>query len=78
MLVSLAAGQLGVCKTINTLVFIDASKPYFHAPAQRPVYVVLPDVALSDSERRGRICGKLNYSLYGTRAAAQTWQGCLY
>ena len=54
--------------------FIDVSKAYFHAPAQRPVYVALPDEALSDSEREGHICGRLNYSLYGTRDAAQNWE----
>ena len=72
-LVSLAASQKGK-KHIKKLSFIDVSKAYFHAPATRPVYVELPDEALEPHERGGHICGKLNYSLYGTRDAAQNWE----
>ena len=73
-LVSLAASQKGVKSHIRKLMFIDVSKAYFHAPSQRPVYVVLPDEALEPHERGGHICGRLNYSLYGTRDAAQNWE----
>ena len=74
MLGSLAASQLGVKKRLKKLLFIDVSKAYFHAPAQRPVYVVLPDEALEPDERGGHVVGRLNYSLYGTRDAAQNWE----
>ena len=74
MLISLAASQKGIRKNIKKLMFIDVSKAYFHAPAQRSVYVELPDEALEAHERGGHICGRLNFSLYGTRDAAQNWE----
>jgi hypothetical protein len=73
-LISLAASQRGTKGPIKKLMFIDVSKAYFHAPVKRDVYVVLPDEALSPEERGGHICGKLCYSLYGTRDAAQNWE----
>ena len=36
--------------------------------------MVLPNEALEPHERGGHICGKLQYSLYGTRGAAQNWK----
>ena len=49
----------------------DISRAFFHAPAKRQVYVQLPteDKGNGDEE----MCGKLNYSMYGTRDAAQNW-----
>ena len=74
-LVSLAASQRNVkYKNIKKLMLIDVSKAYFHAPVKRDVYIVLPDEALEPHERGGHICGKLQYSLYGTRDAAQNWE----
>ena len=70
MLLSLAASQCARPRTKpHKLAFIDISKAYFHAPAQRLVYAQLPDEALEPHER-GKVCGRLNYSLYGTRDAA--------
>ena len=50
----------------------DVSRAFFHAKATRDVYVRLPneDTKLGEEE----LCGKLNYSMYGTRDAAQNWQ----
>ena len=50
-LISMAAGLKGIGRHIKKLMFIDASKSYFHAPSARPVYVVLPDEALEPHER---------------------------
>ena len=72
-LISLAASQRGLKGPIKKLSFIDVSKAYFHAPVKRDVYVMLPDEALEPHER-GKVCGKVAYSLYGTRDAAQNWE----
>ena len=74
-LVSLAASQRNISKNkVKNLMLIDVSKAYFHAPVTRDVYIVLPEEALEPHERGGHICGKLQFSLYGTRDAAQNLQ----
>ena len=73
VLISLAASQRGA-KSIKKLMFIDVSKAYFHAPTKRSVYVRLPPEALAPGENPREVCGRLNYSLYGTRDAAQNWE----
>ena len=75
-LVHLAANQIGIHKNaIRKLGFIDIKKAYFHAKAKRLVYVDLPDEALKPGEK-GKVCGRLNCSLYGTRDAANNWEDC--
>ena len=49
----------------------DISRAFFHAKAKREVFVQLPQEELEHGEER--ICGRLNYSMYGTRDAAQNW-----
>ena len=49
----------------------DIKRAYFHAPATRPVYIVIPDEDWEDGDE-ARV-GKLNLSLYGTRDAATNW-----
>ena len=49
--------------------FIDVSKAYLYAPVRRDVYIQLPE-----EDRDKGYCGKLVYSLYGTRDAAQNWE----
>ena len=49
----------------------DVSRAFFHAKATRPVYVQLPEEDRKEGEEG--FCGKLNYSMYGTRDAAQNW-----
>ena len=49
----------------------DISRAFFHAKAERDVYVQLvPEDTLPGEEG---LCGKLRYSMYGTRDAAQIW-----
>ena len=72
-LLSLAASQCGRGGKVKKLGFIDISKAYFHAPAQREMYVEVPDECLRP-EQKGKYCGRLNYSLYGTRDAATNWE----
>ena len=47
----------------------DISSAFFHAPAKRNVYVQLPDEDRGKGQER--MCRRLNYSMYGTRDAAQ-------
>ena len=49
----------------------DISRAFFHAKAKRDVFVQLPneDKEAGDEQK----CGKLKYSMYGTRDAAQNW-----
>ena len=74
-LISLAASQCGSMNNgrVKKIAFIDISKAYCHAPAQREMYVQIPDESLK-LEDRGKYCGRLNYSLYGTRDAATNWE----
>jgi hypothetical protein len=73
-LLHMAANQIGIPKKrFRKLGFIDIKKAYFHAKAKRLVYVDLPDEALEPGEK-GKVCGRLNYSLYGTRDAANNWE----
>ena len=49
--------------------FIDIRRAFFHAKANRPVYVQLPN-----EESQEGMCGRLNKAMYGTRDAAQNWE----
>ena len=62
-----ASGNKGEILMVN-----DVSRAFFHAKATRDVYVQLPDEDKAAGEEG--MCGKLNYSMYGTRDAAQNWQ----
>ena len=48
----------------------DVSRAYFCAPARRQVFVELPPEDKSGEED---LVGELNFSMYGTRDAAQNW-----
>ena len=49
----------------------DVSRAFFHARAKRQVYVRLAE---EDKEPgQDHLCGGLNFSMYGTRDAAQNW-----
>ena len=50
-----------------------AARVYFHAPARRRVFVELPPEDYHPGDEH--VCGLLQYSLYGTRDAAQNWEG---
>ena len=62
-----ASGNKGEILTVN-----DVIRAFFHAKATRDVYVRFPDEDRAEGEEG--VCGKLNYSMYGTRDAAQNWQ----
>ena len=49
--------------------FIDITKAHLYVKATRDVYIVLRP----GDEQEG-MCGKLNYTLYGTRDAAHNWE----
>ena len=68
-LISKAASQIGKTK-IKKFGFIYIRKAYFHAPVRWEIYVKLPAEFLEPGEE-GKVCGLLNFSLYGTRDAAQ-------
>ena len=55
----------------EALMINDISRAFFHAPAKRKVYVQLPEEDREDGDEA--MCGRLNYSMYGTRDAVQTW-----
>ena len=52
----------------------DVSRAYFYAPIQegQNIYVKLPPEDILPGEEQ--MCGKLNFSMYGTRRAATNWQ----
>ena len=49
----------------------DISRAFFHAKVTRDVYVQLPNEDKAPGEEQ--LCGKLRFSMYGTRDAAQNW-----
>ena len=53
----------------ETIMVNDVSGSFFHAKATRNVYVQLPEEDREEGEEE--FCGKFNYSMYGTRGAAQ-------
>ena len=61
-----ASGNRGEVVMVN-----DVSRAFFHTKARREVYVQLAaeDMMPGDEDK----CGRLNFSMYGTRDAAQNW-----
>ena len=52
----------------------DVSRAYFYAPVKEGQYIYVqlqPEDILPGEEG---MCGRLNYSMYGTRRAATNWQ----
>ena len=49
----------------------DISRAFFHARAKREVFVQIPAEDKQVGEEN--MCGRLEYSMYGTRDAAQNW-----
>ncbi len=60
----LASNNHGECLMVN-----DVSRAFFCAPAKRQVFVELPE---EDGDGSDSV-GELNFSMYGTRDAAQNW-----
>ena len=54
------------------MALIDVRRAYFHAPERRGVFVELPPEDYQPGDEH--MCGLLQYSLYGTRDAAQNWE----
>ena len=55
------------------MALIDVRRAYLYAPARRRVFVELPPEDYQPGDEH--MCGLLQYSLYGTRDAAQNWEG---
>ena len=55
----------------NNILYVDVSRAYFYARSERPTYIKL----LAEDPRSSELvlCGKLLFSMYGTRDAAQNW-----
>ena len=51
------------------MAFMDTNRAYWQADAKREMYVELP----AEDEEEGK-CAKLNKAMYGTRAAAHSWE----
>ena len=68
MLSEIAPGKRGG----KVVALIDVRRAYFYAPARRRVFVELPPEDYQPGDEH--ICGLLQYSLYGTRDAAQNWE----
>ena len=49
----------------------DISRALFHAKAKREVYVQLTQEDMEHGDEK--LCGRLNYSMYGTKDAAHDW-----
>ena len=60
----LTSGNKGEKLMVN-----DVSRAFLCAPARRQVFVELPP----EDPDHGSMVGELNYSMYGTRDAAQNW-----
>ena len=67
LLISEAASRTGVA-----LMHVDICRAYFYAKARREVYIQLPDEDFQDGDEE--CCGKLDFSMYGTRDAANNWE----
>ena len=55
----------------ESIMINDISRAFFHAKVKRNVYVQLPPEDQLPGEEQ--LCGKLRFSMYGTRDAAQNW-----
>ena len=60
------SGNNGEMSMVN-----DISLAFLHAPAKRRVYVQFLEEDREEGEQQ--LCGRLNYSMYGTRDAAHNW-----
>ena len=71
MLLSITASRTAD-GSYRKLMINDVSRAYFYAKTIREVYV---EIAEEDREPgEGDVVGLLQYSMYGTRDAAQNWQ----
>ena len=59
------------CNNGEVVMINDISRACFHAKAKREVCVQLPNEDTAPS--KDPMCGKFNYSMYGTRDAAHNW-----
>ena len=57
-----------MCLMIN-----DVKSAYFYAPVKRPIYIELPDEDRTEEDEALDNIAVLNFSMYGTRDAAQNW-----
>ena len=62
-------GQGGCPEDDICMMVLDVRKAHLCAPAARDVFVELP----KEEGEGAEWCGKLQYSMYGTRDAAKNW-----
>jgi hypothetical protein len=71
LLISTAASDV---QRETHIMLSDVKRAYFHAPAERELYVEVPG---EDPNWKPGLLGRLKLSLYGTRDAAANWQRCV-
>ena len=54
----------------QVILIMDVSRAFFYAPVGKPTYVEVPD---EEGVDKTLYCGRLNFSLYGTREAPRNW-----
>ena len=69
ILFGLAASEQSGKRVKRKLAFIDIRKAHLYARMLRDAYIDLPP-----GDEQDGYCGKLNYTLYGTRDAAHNWE----
>ena len=67
----LILSSLTTCNKGERLMIADVKRAFFHAKARELVYVKLPPEDVEPGEEE--MCGRLNFSMYGTRDAAVNW-----
>ena len=56
----------------NRVAVVDIKRAYFYAPVRRPIFIKIPKEDLKFGDEG--CVGQLQWSLYGTRDAAQNWE----
>ena len=71
-IISMAASTDGKQNSNIKLMVNDVKRAYFYAPSRRRVFIELPEEDYQEGDEEFE--GELDYSMYGTRDAAQNWE----